>query len=460
MQAKAQAVAASGVPDRTDPVADVLVIGAGLSGLSAARDLARAGLSVTVLEARDRVGGRTQVREVEGVVLDLGGEWVDAAHEELVSLAGELGLELVPVGAKKSGGRWHVRGETTDAMPLSGPDERVYGRMNEMLLDLGGEGAEGFLKHAPRERDTDTSVREWLAREGMSEAGLHVIETLLASCGSTVPLERMSLYAYAHKVATRGGPGKGNELRVRGGAGLLAERLAGELGERISLLSPVVEVRQERDGVVVRCATEDGYATHRGRRLVLAAPPPVWRSIRFRPELPLPLRKMSRRATFGVVRKMHFVFDEPVGPVPFTVSDTLLGYCGASQAAWPEGEAAGIVSFCGGEALLPELGRPERDRLERGVRTLRKLYSVPEPVAVVERNWSGDVWSGGSYMILAPGDLATFGSSMGSVFGRVHLAGAEGFAPAPSFMNSAVLSGRRAAAEILTALDEERRRET
>ncbi|MGI8649622.1 MAG: flavin monoamine oxidase family protein, partial [Rubrobacter sp.] len=391
---------------------DVLVVGAGLSGLVAARELVGDGLNVTVLEARARPGGRTYATEIDGVTLDLGGEWIDAAHTELRDLVEDLGFTLLPASGKKGAGRWNIRGEETDHIPLSGADERVYARMHEAMYETSNEkNLDAFLKNAPQNREDDLSVRAWLLREGMSGGGLHVLETLLASCGSTVPLGRMSFYAYANKAATRGGPGKGNEYRVVGGAGNVAARMAEELGEKIRYSSVVVGIEQDGNGVSVRYVGSEGYANHRARKLVLAVPLPVWRGISFSPEPPLVLRKMARRATYGVVRKLHFVFDEDIRDVPFTVSDTLLGYCGASQAS---GNSSGIVSFSGGEPLLPELGRSEEDRKGRGVRELRRLYDVPEPACVVERVWAQEVFSGGSYMILAPTDLATFGGAMGS----------------------------------------------
>ncbi|WP_119066246.1 flavin monoamine oxidase family protein [Rubrobacter indicoceani] len=431
---------------------DVVVVGAGLSGLVAARELVRDGAEVTVLEARDRPGGRTCTREVDGVTLDLGGEWVDAAHTALRDLVEELGLELAPTSGKKSGGLWYIRGESTDHIPLNGPDERIYRRMNEAMHDVSGSNDTGtFLRNAPHHRDVDVSVRTWLLREGMSDDGLHVLETLLASCGSTVPLGKMSFYAYANKAATRGGPGKGNEYRVVGGAGSVAATMAGELSGRISYSSPVVGIEQDEDGVSVRCITSDGYVVYRGRKAILAVPPPVWRRIEFSPDKSLPLtwRKMSRRASYGIVRKLHFVFEGDTGEVPFTVSDGPLGYCGASQSGVG---LSGVVSFSGGEPLLPELGLSKENRLARDVQALTKLYDVPEPKAVVESVWAEDVYSGGSYMILAPGDLATFGGAMGGSFGNLQLAGCEGYAPAPSFMNSAVVAGIKAAERVSGAL--------
>lgn len=93
---------------------DAIVVGAGLSGLVAARELVREGLEVLVLEARDRPGGRTRIAAVEGVAVDLGGEWVDETHEELKALVSDLGLELRPFERNKEDARWWVKGAFSD----------------------------------------------------------------------------------------------------------------------------------------------------------------------------------------------------------------------------------------------------------------------------------------------------------------------------------------------------------
>ena len=432
-------------------VPDVIVIGAGLSGLTAARELDRAGLETLVLEARDRPGGRTQVADVEGVTVDLGGEWVDEAHAEIRGLIGDLGLNLYPFKRRKENACWHIGGKSTDEMPFSGNDAKVYERMNEALVEAASTtNPETYWRDAPKD---DVSIEDWLRGEGMSGDGIHVVETLTSSCGSTVPLARMSFYSYAVKVATRGGPGKGNEYRVEGGAGSVALALAAELEGRISYSSPVTEVRQSGSGVEVSWMSGDGPRSARARRVVLAVPFTCYRGIKFDPEPPPVFGRMISGSVYGVVRKMAFIFDTRVDAADFTVTDTPLGYCSAAQDNGSRNGSRGIISFAGGAPLLPELGFPEDVRKRRAVELLRKLYDVPEPVAVVEKVWPNEHWTRGSYMIMAPGNAGEFGEEMGGSFGNAHLAGAEGFAAAPSFMNSAVKSGLRAGRAVVKSLE-------
>jgi monoamine oxidase len=174
--------------------------------------------------------------------------------------------------------------------------------------------------------------------------------------------------------------------------------------------------------------------------------------MRFYPEPPPVFRRMISSATYGVVRKMAFVFDEAVDASRFTLTDTPLGYLSAAQDPETAEGSRGIVSFAGGRPLLAELGLPEETRRRRAIELLRRLYDVPAPARVVEKVWAHDYWTRGSYMILAPGDLADFGEMMGGSFGHVRLAGAEAVPAAPSFMNSAVKGGIEAARAVAREL--------
>ena len=424
---------------------DAVVIGAGLSGLVAARELMREGLDVVVLEARNRPGGRTHTASVAGVTVDLGGEWVDEAHGEMKDLVAELGLTLVPAPRRKEEALWSVGGRTTNEMPLSAPDAAVYRSMQEALR----ETAEGTDPEAPWHGAPvrDLSVEAWLRAEGMSEDGLHAVETLLSTCGSTVALERMSFYLYAVKVATRGGPGKGNEYRVEGGAGGVAERLAEDLGTRVRYSSPVVEVRQGRE-VEIRYEAEGAFEVVRARHAVLAIPLTLYADVRFDPPLPPVLGRLASGGRYGVGRKMAFVYGGPVEAPALAVTDTSLGYLWTVRGA---GGETGVVSFAGGRPLEAEMRLSPGERERRAVGLLGELFGLPEPGATVEAAWSEDPWSRGSYLIAGAGDAGAL-REMGRPFGLLHFAGAESVPAAPSFMNSAVKGGLRAAREVAEAL--------
>ncbi|CAN5539132.1 FAD-dependent oxidoreductase [soil metagenome] len=430
--------------DKENP--DVIVVGAGLSGLTAARELGKAGLDALVLEARVRPGGRTGVMELDGLIFDIGGEWVDEAHAEIRALISDLGVGIYPYERRKEDARWYVHGETTNEMPFSENDARIYEQMNEALAETASTlDPETYWAEAP---EHDVSVEAWLRRAGMGAAGMHTVETLISTCGSTVPPDRMSFYSYAVKLATRGGPGKGNEYRVVGGAGSISRAAAEELGDRVRYSSPVTDVIQAGDGVEVQYMTEHGPKSVRSRKVIMAVPFTVYPTIRFHPEPPAVFRRLMTDSTYGVVRKMAFLFDEAVDSSRFTLTETPLGYLSAAQDPEVSGGSRGIVSFAGGRPLLADLGLAEKERKQRAVELLRKLYDVPEPRAVIEKIWAHDYWTRGSYMIVAPGDMESFGEAMGGSFGNVHLAGAEAVSAAPSFMNSAVKGGLVAARSV------------
>ncbi|HEY3764145.1 MAG TPA: FAD-dependent oxidoreductase, partial [Gaiellales bacterium] len=285
---------------------DAVVVGAGLSGLTAAHRLAAAGADVVVLEAGDRVGGRVWTPTAAGVRFEAGGEAVDEVNTALLRVAGEVGagLRRSEVGWGDHGPvavKWHVAGRTFD---------RATGAYLRLSAELDRLGA------APGGAD-DLTVDDWLRAEGAGPFERAVCDTGIAVTASTVPLRAMSMHALVVKHAARSGPGDGAELRFSDGAGGFAERIAARLGNGVRLRHRVASVTARGGGVVV---ASPGAEPIVARRAVIAVP------LHARARIAGLRRDPVGR--YGVAVKALIVLadDLPAGAPAAVVTDTAIGY--------------------------------------------------------------------------------------------------------------------------------------
>jgi monoamine oxidase len=395
-------------------VHDAVVVGAGLSGLTAAHRLAAAGADVAVLEAGARVGGRVWSPAGPGGRWEAGGEAVDLANTRLRALAEELGAALrdsevgwgdhgpAPVG-------WHVAGRT------GAPDSPGYRRL----------AAELARRAAAPAADDRFTVAEWMARDGATVFDLAVAETVVSVTSSTMPVKRMSLQALAVKTAARSGEGDGAELRFAEGAGGFAETLAAGLGSRVRLRAAAAAVRARRGGVEVRT----GPDVVRAARAIVAVPLHARARIAGLPAAPT--------GSYGVAAKSLIEVEGDLPEAPTAVlTDTALGY-----AYRRDGRSLGSFVGSAPAAWLLRAGRRAGDAAV--AEAVRRCFGVR--VARIVR-----VAYPRSYLIFAPGELRGFGAHLAEPAGPVHFAGAEA-SDLPSFMEGAVRAGERAAAEVLAA---------
>lgn len=388
--------------------AQAVVVGAGLSGLVAARRLARAGLRVVVLEARDRVGGRAWRVEVGGLPFDAGCEALWDTHVRLLALAEELG---VPVHA---GRPWAGHGAPSPPVVQALEEEiaalaaRIDPAHPEELEDAAGLDAR--------------TLGTWLAEHGADEQALAFAETRYAVASSSVPIAAMSLLAYAAKVAAGATP-DAPALRLEGGPSALAERLAGVPDVRLG--AEVAAVEQADGGVRIRLRDGGGL---RARRAILAVPLTQERRLRFDPAAAPHRRAAFAEARYGDAVKAGFAFDD--------LPDREL----------PELTPAGV------------LYRPDPDvsllALFAGAGAARQAssFSFQEggPRAARAVDWTAEPYTRGSYLIFGPGQLTTWGRRLAEPQGRLHFAGSEA-SDLPSFMEGAVRAGERAADEVLAS---------
>ena len=393
----------------------VVVIGAGLAGLVAADELVRRGWSVEVLEARDRVGGRTWSRRLgNGAVAEMGAEFILPGNTEVASLAEELGLGLVNKGMRY--GRREPRGgvKVTDA-ELNAAVEAVETALTEV--------------------DGNPSTREFLASLAIPDGAREVIlaRAEISSASSADEVPARDLRGIAH-IDDEPSPG------VAGGNQGLALALADRLGDQVRLGDPVDLVRWSASGVTAR--TRSGLKTEADRS-VIAVPARVLDRIAFEPELPQGKLAAFGRVRYGHAAKLFVPLVEPAPP----------GAVMNAQERWwcwtqtdPAGQPVPLVScFAGSPAAL------ERLEVEHGPgRWLERLAELRpdlalDPGGALLSTWDDDPWVGAAYSISStPAQAAALAEPAGPLeFAGEHIGGAFS-----GLMEGAIRSGRRAAATL------------
>jgi monoamine oxidase len=447
--------------------ADVVVVGAGLAGLAAARAVAAAGGSVVVLEARDRVGGRVLNHDIgDGKVVEVGGQWIGPTQDRLAELARELGVETFPTHAKghnllEYGGS--VR-RYTGTIPRINPAvlvdvQQAQTRLNRLArrVPLGAPWeARGAAK-----LDAQTAAT-WMQRNMATKSGRMLLELGVEAVWAAQPEDMSLLHVlfYIHSAGslemlfdTEGGA---QQDRFVGGSQLLPLRMAAELGtEHVVLGAPVRRIEHGADeGVTVHA---DG-AVARGRRAILAIAPTLAGRIAYDPALP-PLRdQLTQHMPQGSLMKFEAVYPSPFwrdkGLTGQVVSE--LGPVKVTFDVTPEGGTPGVMmGFIGGhEARVWE----QRSAANRRAAVLDQFAhffgdEARSPRETVEFNWSTEVWSRGCPVaVLAPGTLVDFGATLRKPVGRIHWAGTETSTYWNGYMDGAVRSGKRASGEVLRAL--------
>ena len=401
----------------------VAVVGAGLAGLAAAVDLHDAGVEVTVLEARDRVGGRVWSEPLDGPggsgpITERGAEFVLEGYDVMRAWLERLGLELADTGMS-----YYVR--------------EAHGVEDVSVADM----AEAADTLSALEPGTGESAADLLARVGVRGA---VAEALRARIEATNgwPAEDLSPAVLDHVAAHAPIP----TFRVAGGNQLLARRMAELLGDRVRLSTPVLRIEHSARGALVRTSTGvDLYDA-----VVVTIPLPVLRSFEFVPPLPLDRREAMGRMPMGVTAKAHAaVRASPGTSAVLSVPDRF--WCWTATVL--DGTVPQVLhAFAGSPAALAALSVDDTPALwARRLADVRPDLDVDVDSCVVT-TWHEDPWAQGAYLAaglgMRPDDAAVVSAPLGSL----HFAGEHTAGDWNGLMEGALRSGARAAREVLDDL--------
>lgn len=465
-------VNAATLQGRLPRTVDVVVVGAGISGLVAARRVARSGRSVLVVEARDRVGGRVLNHHLHtGGTIEAGGAFVGPTQDHILRLADRLGIETFPEYA--TGKNVYVS-STTGRQEYSGtvpPDPTILVDAAIALQQLNAYAADMPVDAPwahPRAAEWDRmTLGDWLRSTTINSAGISRLIECWTQPGFGADPDQLSMLYVVHYIACSGNETNvgtfernsdtvngAQERRFHGGSQRVPLELARRLGDRVALAAPVTRI--EHVDRRVRVTTARGVV--QARRVIVAATPKQVLDIDWAPGLPAGRRALLSKVQMGRLMKCDAVYERP-----FWRADGLTGFgisdAGAVRVAFdnhvvdtPHGI---LLAFVGGSTWR-RFGTLSADARRQAVLEGFATMFGPEalrPIEFTEQDWTHEQWTrGGPVAIYPPGVMSTVGRHIRTPFGRVHWAGTETSTYWTGYMDGAVRAGKRAAVEVLERL--------
>ncbi|WP_460799974.1 flavin monoamine oxidase family protein [Microbacterium sp. GXF0217] len=449
---------------------DVVVIGAGAAGLTAANDLRKAGLSVAVLEARDRVGGRLWTDVIDSAMLEIGGQWVSPDQEALIDTIAELGLETF--SRYREGDSVYVgpdgvaRRFTGEMFPVAAETERVIAEITERLDAMVAEiDPDKPWEHPNAQEWDEISWDAWLRAQTDDDEAIRNLAFATGSAMLTKPTHAFSLLQSLLMAASAGSYSNLVDAdfildkRVVGGLQQVPLLLAERLGDDVLLNQPVRSLEWgpstgSGSGFVVATTEEH---TVRARFAILAHAPILYNRISFVPPMPRRQHQLHQHLSMGFVIKVHAVYERPFWREA-GLSGTAFSPYELSHEAYDNtnhgderGTLVGFVSDRNADGVF-ELSA--EDRKERILESLSHYYG-PEamnPVVYYESDWGSEEWTRGAYAASFDlGGLHRYGADLRTPVGPIHFACSDMAGAGYQHVDGAIRMGHLVAANIVDA---------
>lgn len=447
---------------------DVVIVGAGAAGLTAATELVKAGRSVVVLEARDRVGGRLWTGEVDGAMLEIGGQWVSPDQDALIETLDELGLETYPRYREGVnvyiGPDGEVKKFEGDIFPVPPATEQEILTLIEKLDALVAEiDPEQPWAH-PLAKDLDeVSFARWLETQTDDEEARENVGMFIAGAMLTKPAHAFSALQALLMAASAGSFSNLVDAdfildrRVVGGLQLVPIRLAERLGDVVKLNQPVRTLQWSTDaaaGGSTVVAVTDELEVH-AREAILAVPPVLYSRISYEPPLPRRQHQLHQHLSMGFVIKVHAVYETPfwreqgLSGTAFSPWELVHEAYDNSNHDDPRGTLVGFVADEEADAVF-QLSAEERKA--RILESMSHYYGeqAKHPVVYYESDWGSEEWTRGAYAAsFDMGGLARYGADLRTPVGPIRFACSDMAGKGYQHVDGAIRMGRLVAAQIL-----------
>jgi putrescine oxidase len=444
---------------------DVVVVGAGASGLTAANELKKAGHSVVVLEARDRVGGRLWTDTVDGAMLELGGQWVSPEQDALKQTIAELGLERYSRHRDGDSVYVNARGELTrftgELFPVPPATERVMVELIAKLDALVAQVDPNRPWQTPNAEGLDrVSFSGWLEQQTDDVEARDNIALFIAGAMLTKPAYAFSALQALLMAASAGSFSHLVDAdfildeRVVGGLQQVPIRLAERLGDDVLLNNPVRTLRWGDDGVT---AVTDSVEVH-AKQAILAVPPHLISRVSFEPPLPRLQHQMHQHLSMGFVIKVHAVYGRPfwrdagLSGTAFSPYQLVHESYDNTNFGDERGTLVGFVSDTNADDVFR---LPAEERKRRILDSMAHYYG-PEtlsPVVYYESDWGTEEWTRGAYAASFDlGGLARWGADLREPVGPIWFSSSDLAGEGYQHVDGAIRMGRLTAQKVAERL--------